>query len=135
MFQAKNFNFILLISLSAFFYVQAQTNYCWDPSTGTQVNCVSPNNAYCVTNYATGVGSCSATQPTNPTILYCNSGDGCNQIVTQCYNPANVSNSFHSGQQSDVLPGYIGCNTKGTDIYCVVRVFFQLSNCFFLNIY
>ena len=87
MLQSKNFNFILLISFSAFFYANAQTNFCWNPSTGTQVNCVSPNNLYCVTNYATGVGSCSATQSTDPNILYCNSGDGCNQIVTQCYNP------------------------------------------------
>lgn len=120
MIQAKRFNLVLVISLSAFLSVYAQSNFCWDPSTGSQVNCVAPSNAFCVTNYTSGVGSCSETQPTDPSLLYCNSGDGCNQIVTQCYNPQARKGRKNSGQQNN-LSGYIGCNPTGTDTYCVVR--------------
>ena len=135
MLQAKRFNLVLVISLSAFLSVYAQSNFCWDPSTGSQVNCVAPSNAFCVTNYTSGVGSCSETQPTDPSLLFCNSGDGCNQIVTQCYNPQarkgrKNSNSNSDSNENSNLSGYIGCNPDGTDTYCVVRK--KISKIFFI---
>jgi hypothetical protein len=125
MFQANRFKFIVLFSLTALLHVHAQTNYCWDPSTGAQVTCTSPINVYCVTNYTSGVGSCSDTQPTDPSLLYCNSGDGCNKIVTQCYNPANRTRSRHSGESS--LSGYVSCDVTGLDQYCQVKKHFHIK--------
>jgi hypothetical protein len=135
MFQANKFKFIFLFSLAALLHVHAQTNYCWDPSTGSQVTCTSPINVYCVTNYTSGVGSCSDTQPTDPTSLYCNSGDGCNKIVTKCYNPASRVKSrkskhshshSHSHENShnstnNNLSGYVACDVTGLDQYCQVN--------------
>jgi hypothetical protein len=128
MFQANKFKFIFLFSLTALLHVHAQTNYCWDPSTGAQVTCTSPINVYCVTNYTSGVGSCSDTQPTDPSFLYCNSGDGCNKIVTKCYNPASRvksrksknSNSNENSQDNN-LSGYVACDDTGLDQYCQVN--------------
>ena len=132
MFHGNKLNFILLISLSVFFCASAQLNNCWDPSTGSQVNCVSPDNVYCVTNFTSGVGSCSATQPTDPSFLYCSSGDGCNKIVTKCYNPANRTKSRHSREKN--LSGYVSCDATGLDQYCQVS-HKKLENTFIEIIY
>jgi hypothetical protein len=127
MFQGNKLNFLMLVTLSVFFCASAQTSFCWDPSTGNQVNCVSPDNVYCVTNFTSGVGSCSATQPTDPSLLYCSSEDGCNKIVTQCYNPANRTRSRkskHSNSNENShgknLSGFVSCDATGLDQYCQV---------------
>ena len=143
MFQGNKLNLLLLISLSVFFGASAQLNNCWDPSTGSQVNCVSPDNVFCVTNFTSGVGSCSATQPTDPSFLYCSSGDGCNKIVTKCYNPASRvssrkskhsnSNSIEDTQDNN-LSGYVSCDATGLDQYCQVS-HKKLENTFIEIIY
>ena len=115
MFQVKNLCYLLLICLSyeLNFKVQAQTtvNACWNPSMGLEIICSAPDNLFCVTNFTSGVGSCSATQPTDANLLYCNSGDDCNKFVTQCFNPANRTRKN---------PGFISCDPTGAEDYCQV---------------
>ena len=111
MLQMKKLYFLLSMCLSLCINSQGQTpvNSCWDPSMGSQVACVSPDNAYCVTNFTSGVGSCAASV-SDPTLLFCQTDD-CNKIVTQCNNPAN---------RTKINKGYISCDSTGANEYCQV---------------
>ena len=109
MFQLKT---LILLSLALFLIseVRAQLNYCWDPSTGTQVACTAPTNVYCSTDFTSGIGQCSADN-SNSSLLYCAETDGCNKFVTQCY--SNHANKTRSSR-------FIGCDPTGADQYCQV---------------
>jgi len=91
MFRVKNLCYLFLICLSfelnSKVLAQTTVNACWNPSMGVEITCSAPDNLFCVTNFTSGVGSCSATQPTDTNLLYCNSGDDCNKFVTQCLIP------------------------------------------------
>ena len=78
MFHLKNVIFILL-SLILLNETNAQVAYCWDPSTGTQLTCTNPANAYCSTDFSTGIGRCS-TNNTDSSLSYC-STNRCNKFV------------------------------------------------------
>jgi hypothetical protein len=82
--------------------VDAQVATCWDPSTGTQLTC-GANSNYCQTSLTSGVGSCQPAVCTDPTTICCNTTN-CNQIVTQCYNPAAKS--------------FVSCDQTGLDTFC-----------------
>ena len=111
-FSVKKICLLISICLSLCLNSEGQTtvNYCWNPSIGTEVDCVPPYNVYCVTNFTSGVGSCAA-NVSSTSLLFCQT-DGCNKIVTQCYNPANRTRSNK---------GYISCDSTGADEYCQVN--------------
>ena len=111
MFQSKGLQLISL-SLLLVTFVRGQTvNSCWDPSTGAQVTCTSPTNAYCSTDFVSGIGKCSVDN-SNSSLSYCNSNDLCNKFVTQCFNPAN---------STKWSPSFVSCDSAGLNQYCQVN--------------
>ena len=83
--------------------------------TKKKVTCTAGvTDGFCQTNLTSGVGSCvCSTCNTDPNSLYCNSNNNCNQIVTQCYNPANRT--------------FVTCDQTGLNTYCQVNEFFTIK--------
>ena len=111
---------LISLSVASLLISQIQAvNTCWDPSTGTEKACqAGVNDGFCQvfiflilkiyrfrciqkfqtfknvlfkTNLSSGVGACSLLDTADPTVVYCNTGDDCNKIVTQCYDPSSSS--------------------------------------------
>jgi hypothetical protein len=86
---------------------------CWDPSTGTQLSCPS-QTSFCQTDLTTGIGSCQSSCTSGTSLLCCNSGSNCNQIVTSCYDLA--SKTFNK------------CDPSGASKFCQISLPGPFSN-------